>query len=239
MQPLTATFRRAQLVVRSAALRQTLAAYAGFDPDDIAGSWPRVEPAIVAAAGQGFMRSAGAGAAYYGALRSALGVGGTFGTRLAPVPSAETIAGWLELAGPRTAGVLAYHGRPDVYRQTFVSLAGAVGRQVLDGGRQTVVENTKADPQALGWAVATGPEPCAFCAMLASRGPVYKSEETALPGGEWHPNCACEPEPSYSRSQPWPGQAYEYRARWLESGGDAVEFRRIMEGRSERHTEDA
>lgn len=54
------------------------------------------------------------------------------------------------------------------------------------------------DGPEVGWArVLTGAESCGFCAMLASRGPVYKSKKTAsdaggVDGKAYHDNCDCE-----------------------------------------------
>ena len=62
----------------------------------------------------------------------------------------------------------------------LVQVSGAASRLVLNTGRDTIVEAVKRDPRALGWARVTDEAPCAFCAMLASRGPVYKSASVAL-----------------------------------------------------------
>ncbi len=53
------------------------------------------------------------------------------------------------------------------------------------------------DGERIGWArVLTGGENCPFCAMLASRGPVYASKQTALFAGVgvdgYHDHCDCE-----------------------------------------------
>ncbi|MCA1674073.1 MAG: hypothetical protein LC799_18370, partial [Actinobacteria bacterium] len=57
---------------------------------------------------------------------------------------------------------------------------GATQRLVVNTGRRTLVEATTADTAALGWArVPTGERTCHFCAMLCTRGAVYKSEATA------------------------------------------------------------
>lgn len=73
--------------------------------------------------------------------------------------------------------------------------------------------------------VLSGRESCAFCAMLASRGPVY-SEDTVVrrrDGRRYHDNCDCIAV-SVVEGQPWFGEA-EYKrleAQWQEhvnSGG--------------------
>jgi hypothetical protein len=72
----------------------------------------------------------------------------------------------------------------------------AIETHVQQPAREVV--KTAADSQAgIGWArVLTGATSCAFCAMLASRGPIYTSERAALSRGgstadQYHPGCDC------------------------------------------------
>lgn len=90
-----------------------------------------------------------------------------------------------------------------------------------------------------GWArVATGRETCAWCLMLVSRGPVYRSAENAgldldnlnavnltaagadVSGDmqEWHDGCDCIVVPVFKQSS-WTGQAAQERAEqlWIEA----------------------
>jgi hypothetical protein len=77
------------------------------------------------------------------------------------------------------------------------------------------------ESQARSWArVLTGAENCAFCVMLASRGPVYETAESAGRiaasdlfreagavgwANSYHPNCDCLVVPIYDYNS-WPGQ---------------------------------
>ena len=65
------------------------------------------------------------------------------------------------------------------------------------------------------WARVVHPSkngPCGFCAMLASRGPVYKTSETAgVRLDRYHLNCRCESVPVFT-SRAWPGK--EQHARY-------------------------
>jgi hypothetical protein len=92
----------------------------------------------------------------------------------------------------------------------LVQVLGAVARHTLDGGRGQLVASAAADRQALGWARVTSSQPCAFCAMLASRGPVYRSKATA--DFQPHDHCSCTPEVIYHREAAWSDQALRYRA---------------------------
>jgi len=80
-----------------------------------------------------------------------------------------------------------------------VRVLGTATRLVLDGGRRTLVESIRADPRAEGWQRVTSGSPCAFCAMVASRGPAYASERAAR--FEAHDHCGCSAEPYYRGSR--------------------------------------
>jgi hypothetical protein len=63
---------------------------------------------------------------------------------------------------------------------------------------ECIATNAKNDPEKPRWArVPTGVETCQFCIMLASRGFVYHSEETA---SHAHANCDCRVIPSWDKS---------------------------------------
>jgi hypothetical protein len=128
------------------------------------------------------------------------------------------VARALHSAGPAYAKHLTKRGEEErpARLKVLVSVTGSAAQQVLDGGRDAMEELIKADPASTRWARVLGSDnPCAFCAMLASRGPVYLREETA--GFKAHPACACTPEPVYSSSADWPPGARDLRQLWLAS----------------------
>jgi hypothetical protein len=64
------------------------------------------------------------------------------------------------------------------------STSGAVSRHVQAAARETVQDLADNSGPIVGWArMLTGPSSCSFCAMLASRGPVYNSHDTAIGRG--------------------------------------------------------
>lgn len=80
--------------------------------------------------------------------------------------------------------------------------------EVFHGGRRQVIDTVRDDPVALGWYRVTDGDPCAFCALLASRGAVYKTQQSASFGA--HPSCGCSAEPAFTldkfrddRSREW------------------------------------
>lgn len=67
-----------------------------------------------------------------------------------------------------------------VRQQTLVTLTGSVVRHSLNGGRQLIEDTVVTETGGIqGWMRVTGPSPCAFCAMVAARGPVYTSQDAA------------------------------------------------------------
>lgn len=143
----------------------------------------------------------------------------------------------LNITGP--IGQKSKIGRGRTPRQardiSFVESSGVASRHVLTGGRQSLLTLLQDDPQVQRWIRVTDGDPCAFCAMLAGRGPVFLTEQSA--GFSAHDHCACTAEPVYSMDAPWPGRAQEFHKLWNEhirnrySGAEARrQWRRLYEG---------
>jgi hypothetical protein len=94
--------------------------------------------------------------------------------------------------------------------------ASGGARIAMDGARDVVHDLQESDRLAIGYArISLSGTPCGFCAMLISRGPVYKSFATgfktaaartvqagqAAVGDEYHDNCMCTTVPVFSVSQ--------------------------------------
>lgn len=115
-------------------------------------------------------------------------------------------------------------------RRAIDDAAGAFGRHVLNGSRETAYRTSQRDHRALGYArVLVGDKNCAFCAMLASRGPDYKSKESAKftgttrrrgtrpPGMRYHDWCDCGIEVVYSDDYEMLGNAGDLYDLWTAS----------------------
>jgi len=152
----------------------------------------------------------------------------------------------LLVTGPSALKRASHHGLDETRarRVAVVQASGAASRHVLNGARDTTLELVKADDVAVGYIRVTASNPCAFCAMLASRGPVYHESSFAEsdprfvgPGTiKVHDNCACMPKAVFSRTAEWPGRAAEFRRMWRDSiegkysGRDALNaWRRLFE----------
>lgn len=134
----------------------------------------------------------------------------------------------------------------DAQDASLVDASGAAARQVRVGERQTLLRTVAEDTVVQGWIRVTDADPCYFCAMLASRGPVYKRGSFSRsdprytgPGtAKVHDHCACTVEPVYSTDTGWPGQSRELQRLWNRhirgrySGREAINaWRRLYEQR--------
>lgn len=63
--------------------------------------------------------------------------------------------------------------------ETVGPVAASAVRHTLSSGRETLTSIPRQDPDAIGWVRVTSGKPCFFCAMLASRGPVYDYDSFA------------------------------------------------------------
>lgn len=88
-------------------------------------------------------------------------------------------------------------------------VTAAVGRHVEMAARDTVVASVHADEDAVGFArVLMGEESCAFCLMLASRGPVYGSRYLAGDPDirRFHDGCDCLVVAVFNEDADWLGK---------------------------------
>lgn len=109
-------------------------------------------------------------------------------------------------------------------------VTGVAEKLVLDTGRRTIIDNVHRDRQATGWARIPEPAACAFCALLATRGAVYKHETAAFRS---HDHCKCHAEPVFGDYQA-PPEVERWRDlyRSINHGSPAkmrADFRRAYE----------
>lgn len=78
-------------------------------------------------------------------------------------------------------------------------ISGALQRFILYSGRTTIARNVQLDPSKPRFArVPTGAKTCAWCGLLASRGFVYLTRETAgIVASDYHDDCDCAITPIY------------------------------------------
>jgi hypothetical protein len=206
---LTESHRLAQLALANRAEAVGRALWPLLKVADLDASTPQWVAANVESARRFQAESTALAAAYVSEYRVAEGA-----TRFAPVVSApfdaRVEAATLVLAGPVRVKTLIGSGTRsmDAPAMALTKFSGIVRREALQGGRKLVDLTTSRDPVAIGWRRVTDGNPCTFCAMLATRGPVYGSTNTtqgsvlrpARGGGEgllYHGHCGCTSEIVY------------------------------------------
>jgi hypothetical protein len=227
---LTEQHRRAQLALRSGFMRELVRLWPLIDLDrldETAAEWIGYVTDLILT---WRMQSVDRALSYYDEFRRAeigqpLPNRGNYRSLAVPVTAAITTS--LLVTGP--IGVKSRIGKginPRIAKaKALVDVSGAASRHVMDGGRQLITEAAVKDKVALGYMRVTDADPCAFCAMLASRGPVYKSRESAgtrRVAGEnelhrYHDHCACQVEAVYSKDAQWPGRSREFEQLWKNS----------------------
>jgi hypothetical protein len=211
---LTEAHRQLQTQVNAATLRDLLHLWGVVDPRNLRHT---VDPFTRAAASvvlRGRGASSVASARYYAAFRQVEGVKGPHVVpNIAPPLKDELVTGLVR--GAALSGIMNAYGRgqnPDQAKANgFVKLAGSASSLVYGGGRATILDAVRSDPAAHGYQRVTDGSACAFCAMIASRGIVAYSEDSA--GFEAHDHCGCGAEPAFEGSQVLPTNA-RLREAW-------------------------
>lgn len=187
-------FRRLQQSLVTLSARDLLRAWRTLDLSDARSATDillATVPDITAAYGD---LAAVAAADLYDDLRAEFGPGTPFRTRVsavAPPEQARAAVRWavtpLWATDPRLTTVLS-------------RLSGSTRRLTLQPARDTIRSQVRRD--RAGYAVVPSGTACDWCAMLASRGAVYVSEETAsasvMADRDWHDNCRCVVTPIWS-----------------------------------------
>ena len=167
------TYRRAQAALSSRAvadLRKVWPRLLTMSPDKTAEALALVLAEVTDKYGPA---SAAIAAEWFEEMRDTAGMAGSFRATAASTPSTER----LEILARWGVGPL-FGASPDpVTALNLVS--GGLARQVLSVGRDTLMESIASDPAGPTYARHASANACAFCAMLATRGPVYTSETNA------------------------------------------------------------
>lgn len=116
-------------------------------------------------------------------------------------------------------------------------LEGTVHKLVKDAGRDVIARNVRLDPAHPRYArVPRGAKTCAWCSILASRGWVYVSKESAALHGKGHAHCDCELVPSWKANEAYmrgydPDKMYaqynDARHAVMSEGGDPNDLKVI------------
>ncbi|MFB4265310.1 hypothetical protein [Nonomuraea sp. GTA35] len=216
-----------QVALRAGVSRDVMALLRDlFDTGNADRTWPAIQSMLATMARQQHATSATLANAYYEQARVEADAPGFY----LPITPADLAKELLKVALDAT-GIAAFKraislGRSpeEALQIASVMLSGSVSRLALSGGRDAILGNVREDRQAIGWARITDKDPCAFCAMLASRGPVFRSRQTA--SFQAHDHCACMPVPAWNRDEAWLQHSRDLYEQWQKateghSGADA------------------
>lgn len=236
-------YRRRQALVSAQLMRQITQAWRELaDPERLDATWPVLRsilgPLVLAARAE----SAALARSFYLQARIGAGIADDGFTPSAPSPlAAGRLNSTLDVTGPVEfkKAIAAGKTPAQAVDVSAVRMAGSTSYLALEGGREVMQSAIDRDDEATGWARVTDNDPCAWCAMLASRGPVYKSAKTAgdprKGGNTYHDACGCQAWPAFSLEEPFIGVADNLYDDWRREtrghgGKDAVNaFRRWWE----------
>ena len=122
----------------------------------------------------------------------------------------------------------------ELMQNALTRSSGAGIRHAINGSRGVTANVVQRDRKIIGYARVTDAKPCAFCALLASRGAVYSKDSfiesdskfTANPHGaknlpdgfrdiaKVHNSCTCTLRPVYSKSSAMDSAAKYWRDGW-------------------------
>jgi hypothetical protein len=211
------TARTVQLAIRAQLMRDVTRLWPALDAKRLDETFPGWIRAMILLVTGYHGQSAQAAAAFYRQARADATQSPAPGSviRLAQKPAEEWLTRAFGYAGP---GMLSRDtARPGTALSTTL---GTASRIALDGGRSTVLNTVQHDPVAVGWYRVTDGQPCAFCALLAARGVVYK-KDTA--GFQAHNDCGCSGAPAFSHGQQLPEISRVAAQVYTERGsGDAL-----------------
>lgn len=196
--------------------RKVRAAFRGADWDRFAESWDDISPTVRDAILDGQTAAIAATSEYLTSL-----VDSPVSARATAVGKigAADLDDWLKVT-PR--GYYARLSGGMTQTEAAVSTTGYVSgvaeSEPFRVARESTAETTIKDPRFDGWARVAEPGACDFCRMLATRGAVYTSEESAsrtFGGLKYHTRCKCRvvAKPRGTGAAEWDGKGTPRRRR--------------------------
>lgn len=230
-------YRGVQALLAARMAQQVLRVWRDLmNPAKVDASWPAVRAALMPIVQQAREQSALLARTAYMEARQDAGVPDDGFAPSGPLQLAiDRLEATLDVTGPVEfkKAIAAGKTPQQALDAAAVRMVGSTQYLALEGGRSVMKQSTDADERATGWSRVTDNDPCHWCAMLASRGPVYKSAKTAgdprQGGNRYHDHCACQAWPAFTLDEPFIGVAEKLYDDWL----------RVTRGRGGRHAVNA
>lgn len=242
-QPAAEKHHAAQIVLAALVARLIRHAFYRFlDPHNLRASTPKLVAAVEAIATHYGRAAAAAAVNEY--RRAQHVAGGPANTRI-PLPAPISRDEITRLVDDAVTGLYG-NVTTDTVDVAEQHLEDSVSQLVFDQGTTALSNATLADTRAKGWARVPEPGCCAFCALLATRGPVYKAGSFTASNAQFtgpgdvkvHDHCRCGIEPVFNAYEP-SAQIRDWQNLYNQSTGSVYgmkgkqkAFRRAFEGRS-------
>lgn len=218
-----------------------------LDPGDLLGTFPTIRRGAAAVGSQHALAAVSIAADYYEDFRDSVGTPGSFDAPVIDAPTMAQIEAEISKAAEQLLNAVD-RVVDDLYlaelaAQIEAEAEGVAQAAVIEAGRGELFAALDADREAKGWARVTRPGACSFCRLLATRGPIYMSRETANFRAHRPINgrggvCQCTVEPLLGQKYEPTAQARADVALWEQVNTDGFrgasarnEFRRRVEGR--------
>lgn len=214
-------YQQKALAAKAVALQDVVRLWHLIDASDIDRSWPAVMRALEIVVADGRSKVAAAAKDYLEQMRD-LQNAAALEVQQAQPPDQIATRVSLIATGPATMKDAIGRGltAADAANRALTTLTGAVSRVVLNGGRDTVIQSIEASG-VYRWMRVTHGKTCWFCAMLASRGPVYTSRASAGDArgrpARFHDHCDCTIEPVLVTNPVVPESTQRYDDLWSSS----------------------
>lgn len=196
MDTLTRNYRTQSLAIRAQTLRDLQMLWPALRFEDLDRTFPVLLAGVTPLVQRDRGRVAGLASAYLKAHRLQHGINAPLAVKLAAKAPVEQVATSLHVTSAAAVkiGMRAGHAEQRAMSSAFVKTAGAVGKLVLNAGRETITQTSTSDPRTVGWQ-RVGEGRCDLCALLLGRGAVYTEASVDF---ETHDHCACSGEPVYA-----------------------------------------
>lgn len=196
-----AEHQKAQATLVELLVRELVKAWRLLQVDNLRESMPSFVSAVAALVDQYGQASGALAADFYDAERKAARIAGRFTPVQASPPDLRQVD-----ESMRWATRSLWRERPDTQGARLL-VQDVAERMVLDVGRNSIIDSAQHDRKAKGFARVTEPGACAFCLLLATRGAVYKSRESAGALGDsdvnrYHDHCRCHVVPVFTAYEP-------------------------------------
>lgn len=224
------TAQAAQTGLAAVMARDVDQAWHLLDPADMQTTLPKFKLAVAALVRKYGLASGALAAEFYAEQRREAKATTRYATKVAAPAPTEQVDKAIDWA---TRGL--WQPSPNVASAKVMS-TGVAEKMVLDVGRRTVINTARGDRAARGWARVPEPGCCSFCAMLATRGAVYKdgsfdnanakflSHEDTPSDIKTHDHCRCHAEPVFTAYEPT-AQVRQWQHEWREVTKDATDPR--------------